>query len=79
MPKDILNFIRVWKFEDAPAELQALSQNGGDEDWIAVIPPNLAKCWIGWLDEGSSFGCFCVDEFKHPFLEGFIVKIGCHA
>lgn len=31
--------IRVWNFYDAPEEFRSLSTNGGDEDWIAVLPP----------------------------------------
>jgi hypothetical protein len=30
--------IIVWRFEDAPADLGALSRHGGDEDWLAVVP-----------------------------------------
>lgn len=73
------NHIRVWRFHDAPEELQALSTNGGDEDWLALIPPKLAEDWIGWLDSGSSFGCCSVDSYTHPELPGFVVKIGSHA
>jgi len=71
--------IQIWRFDQAPKELQALSQNGGDEDWIAVIP---AKLWedeckyIPWLREGT-FGVCSVDEYKTA--NGDIVLIGCHA
>lgn len=50
------NFVRVWQFGDAPPELQALSTNGGDEDWLAVVPPGLAKAYFPWLD-CEAFGC----------------------
>lgn len=73
------NHIRVWRFEDAPEELQALSRNGGDEDWIALIPPKLADKYIGWLEEGQSFGCCTVEVHTHPELPGYEVRIGCHA
>jgi hypothetical protein len=72
------NHIRVWRFEDAPEELQALSDNGGDEDWLALIPPKLADEYIGWIDS-QSFGCCSIDEYQHPELPGYIVKIGCHS
>lgn len=29
--------ILVWPFDVAPSELQLLSSNGGDEDWIAIM------------------------------------------
>jgi hypothetical protein len=73
------NHIRIWRFCDAPEELRNLSTNGGDEDWVALIPPILAGEWIGFLDEGTSFGCCSVDKFQHPELPGYIVKIGSHA
>lgn len=70
------NIIKVWKFEDAPKEYRDLSTNGGDEGWIAFVPAAFAEDWIGWLESGSSFGCFCVDEHK---VEGGVIRIGCHA
>ena len=71
------NPILVWRFEDAPKHLQELSDNGGDEDWLAVVPPWLAGDWINWM--GTAFGCCCVNEYKHPDLDGYVVRIGCHA
>lgn len=68
--------IKVWRFDDAPEEYRALSTNGGDEDWIAFVPASLAADWIGWLEEGQSFGCCCVDEHK---VAGGVIRIGCHA
>lgn len=73
------NHIRVWRFEDAPQELRDLSPHGGDEDWIALIPPRLADAWIGWLESGSSFGYGSVSEHSHPELPGYVVKIGAHS
>lgn len=72
------NHIRVWRFEDAPEELRNLSTNGGDEDWIALIPPKLAGEYIPWLARGP-FGVCDVDNYEHPELPGYKVKIGCHA
>lgn len=69
--------IVVWKFSDAPEELQQLSTNGGDEDWLALVPPSMKDDYIGWLEEGSSFGCFRVH--RHQLKNGFIVFIGCHS
>lgn len=28
----------VWRFHEAPEKYQALSCNGGDEDWLAFVP-----------------------------------------
>jgi hypothetical protein len=73
------NYIKVWRFYDAPEELRALSTHGGDEDWLALIPPKLASEWIGWLEEGHSFGCCSVSTHSHPELPGYEIRIGAHA
>lgn len=70
--------IIIWRFYDAPQELRDLSTNGGDEDWIAVLPPAYTKEWILWMDEGTAFGRCRVDVFPHPSKEGYEVRIGCH-
>lgn len=70
------NAIIVWRFCEAPEPLQNLSENGGDEDWLALVPPTMKDDWIGWL-ESPSFGCSAVDEFN--LGDGSAVKIGSHA
>jgi hypothetical protein len=55
--------IRVWRFQDAPEEYRALSQHGGDEDWIAYVPAYLANSYIPWLESGS-FGVCDISEHK---------------
>lgn len=67
--------IRVWEFDDAPQELRSLTTNGGDEDWIAVLPPGTSAPM--WAAEGTPFGCCCVD--RHELPDGRVVLIGCHA
>lgn len=69
--------IAVWRFEDAPAYLQAVSTNGGDEDWLAVVPPHLADEWIPWL-EVPAFGSCRAARFDHPVAKGYKVVIGSH-
>ena len=69
--------ILVWEYCSAPKELQ-ISQNGGDEDWLAEIPPEFVEAYIGWL-ESDSFGCCDITEFDHPTKIGWIIKIGSHA
>lgn len=73
------NHIRIWRFHDAPQELKELSRHGGDEDWIALIPPTLKDEYIGWMEEGGSFGCCDVSEHSHPELPEYVVRIGAHA
>ncbi len=70
--------IKVWRFEDAPPTLQALSINGGDEDWLAVIPPHLKDEYISWLECSGLFDS--MDDPQIYKLEtGEIVYIGSHA
>ena len=71
-----MNYIKIYRFEDAPEELKMLSTNGGDEDWIAIIPPSLQDEYISWFDAGTSFGFGCVEV--HMLENGNKVLIGCH-
>jgi hypothetical protein len=68
--------ILVWKFHEAPERYQKLSTHGGDEDWLAYIPDRLKNEWIGWMEEGGSFGCSSVTQHE---VGGGLVKIGAHA
>jgi hypothetical protein len=70
--------IVIWSFCDAPNELKELSPHGGDEDWIAVIPPSYSGCYISWL-ECVHFGCCDISEHDHPLKPGYEVKIAAHA
>jgi hypothetical protein len=65
----------VWPFHDAPPVLRALSQNGGDEDWILVLSPGADDPW--WAHEGGPFGCCRVERHELPC--GRTVLIGCHS
>lgn len=51
--------IIVWPFDKAPEILRALSNEGGDEDWVAVYAG--PRRWIPWLD-GHAFG-FCDRQY----------------
>lgn len=66
--------IQIWPFDEAPPELQALSQNGGDEDWLATLPLSMMVPFF--LEEGSRFGCCSVEVHEHL---GRRILIGCHA
>lgn len=70
--------ITIWRFEDAPADLQALSWHGGDEDWIALVPLKYAeRHYIGWLERiDTTLDPQIVD---HPSVVGYQVWIGAHA
>lgn len=71
--------IRVWLFEHAPKGFQALSQSGGDEDWVALVPPEYETRYIPWLDGIDT----CNDPEMHVLQKGLYkgwrAYIGCHA
>lgn len=75
------NMIRVWRFEDAPPQLQSLSEHGGDEDWLAVVPIEFdGRTDMDWLLR-NGIGCFGVCETsRHELpMSGRVVYIGAHA
>ena len=65
----------IWSFYDAPGELRCLSEHGGDEDWIALLPADMNQ--PSWMESGTSFGCCDVSEHELP--DGRRVFIGAHA
>ncbi len=81
--------IRVWRFDDAPDEFRAMSQHGGDEDWVAHIPAGFdggeqddedgdpIPPYVSWADDGTPFGCCDVDTIRQS--DGSWVFIGAHA
>ena len=69
--------VKVWAWRDAPEELRALSHHGGDEDWVALIPPACTEYYFGWMEDGTSFGCCDVQIVKRD--DGSVVRIGAHA
>lgn len=77
MPKATGHAIHVWKFSEAPKQFRELSDHGGDEDWVALVPKELVDLYIPWMQEGSPFGCCSVSE--HKLEGGCVVRIGAHA
>jgi hypothetical protein len=66
--------ILVWSFYDAPEVYRNLSQHGGDEDWLALVPKDYPHT-ISWLERGSFGVC---DITIHDTEDG-TVYIGAHA
>ena len=66
--------IRVWYFDDAPKQYRDLSTNGGDEDWLALVPKDYKRNPL-WLEFGT-FGVCSIDSYE--CADG-TVYIGCHA
>ena len=66
--------IYVWEFRKAPGELRALSDHGGDEDWVLLLLRGEEV--PSWCDN-TSFGHCRVSEHELP--DGRKVLIGAHA
>ncbi len=71
------SFIKVWRFHEAPEDLQWLSSHGGDEDWLAVVPEDIG--YVPWLESGSSFGYCDISKHVHVDYPGYLIYIGAHA
>ena len=70
--------IKLWAFNDAPRELRDLSENGGDEDWVAEVPPSIAASFQDrelpyWISRLSN------DTQRFNMDDGSIIIIGSHA
>lgn len=70
--------VTVWCFDAAPLPFQALSTNGGDEDWLVYVPNDKKftryglPCWVEAMDS-------CRDPDHFPIDQHAAVYIGSHA
>lgn len=84
----------TWYFHDAPSDLQALSTNGGDEDFITYVPPGglfdtLVAQWFGEMvddDDGKpprweerTSAFGCCCVDRYELKNGGVAFIGSHA
>ena len=68
--------IMVWPFYEAPEIYRSLSEHGGDEDYIAVIPSGLnIDSYVRWLEAPY----FANDVQIVHLNNGDVVYIGAHA
>jgi hypothetical protein len=58
--KEDPKLIKMWRFEDAPQELQELSTNGGDEDWLFLLPHGMNTEGLWWMENALNI----VNEYK---------------
>lgn len=75
---DTSRAILLWDFDDAPAELRALSKHGGDEDGVAILPAGMsaAPFWLERLWERADGPPYC-QEVRTS--DGALVFIWAHA
>ncbi len=69
-----INWISIYRWEDAPEQYRELSGHGGDEDWVAVVPESMAQEYMPFLEEGR----FGNDVTEHK-IPGAVVYISAHA
>jgi hypothetical protein len=79
--------IKIWRFYEAPEKYRKLSTNGGDEDWIAFVPfemaeEDLVESFFGRPNFGGQvrnpFGVSDIDKHCIPDEHAYVF-IGCHA
>lgn len=66
--------VRIWKWWEAPGELRFLSDHGGDEDWVCLVPKEMVGDYLPFID---ALGVCRVSE--HTLTDGRKVFIGAHA
>lgn len=71
------SFIQVYPWVNAPQSLRDLSDNGGDEDWVVVLPPGMSenRSWYFWLQKMDT----CDSPQEYVLQDGWVVVIGSHA
>lgn len=70
--RDNRNIVIIWQFHEAPIELRGLSEHGGDEDFIALVPPNFT--YVQFLEAPA----FANDVDEYKLSDGSRVLIGAH-
>lgn len=78
-------YLRIWSWRDAPTEYKALSQHGGDEDWVLFASATCVGKWwplmledaINGNEDSYSHGFGHVD--RHVLSDGAVVVIFAHA
>jgi hypothetical protein len=66
--------VRIWRWWSAPGELRRLSDHGGDEDWVCLVPKEMTDDYLPFI---NSLGVCRVSE--HSLADGRKVFIGAHA
>ena len=66
--------MHLWHFHDAPEEYRALSDHGGDEDYILFVPDNIDTPY--WAHDTGPLGTCAVQTAK---VMGGTIYIGAHS
>lgn len=72
-----MKHIIIYEFDDAPEELQALSEQGGDEDWIIIIPNDILNKHHGYITMFET-GFIDNQEATHESFPDCTIYISSH-
>lgn len=70
--------ISIWRFDDAPIEMQRMSTNGGDEDWIILFPVGMTEDNMPW-EFDKMVRAMAVCDADYHTIDGRLFAITCHA
>jgi hypothetical protein len=71
--------IKIWAFQDGPEHLRNMSEHGGDEDWIALVPSNYREVEytkLNLLDRFVRWGVDAVEVHTTPEGDVYISAHG---
>ena len=78
--------ITIWKFGEAPSPFQELSEHGGDEDWLALVPRKFCYGISGEEFDEWDLPSFLqaphfapCDVSVHPIGPDWVIAIGAHS
>lgn len=71
--------IKVWRYSDAPSDLAELASQGGDEDWLVLVPHSLVESLLEygtphWIDAMDS----CHEPVRINLPNGDVLFVGSH-
>lgn len=69
--------MQVYAWADAPEYLKSMSENGGDEDWVIVVPNDEHE--RNAMAIGTLVDRLAVCDYQTIELVGYVVYITCHA
>ena len=75
MMKKMNDRISVWPFKKAPNEIQKLTSQGGDEDWVVFVPKSFES------DDVVPFWIEAMDSLREPIrivVDDGVFFVGCH-
>jgi len=80
LPEEFKRPILIWFFDDAPEEFRRMSTCGGDEDWVALIPPHYINVYFSELSFLTEIIKDSGENIKsYDFYDGSIIQIQSHA